>query len=143
MNESYTPAFVKETRDEFENFGGTLKVFCEHKNLNYTRTSRKIAELEKEESEGHIARAKKKIARLTPLAADKLSELLKSSDEEVQIRAAIEILKRAGIGERGALIEVTQNNTQNNLTVIPVNITLPDNGRMIQVAATGEPSEND
>lgn len=94
--------------------GLTLREWCEANSVSYTYASKQFSAIEREIEEEQIAQARRKLAKSAPIAAEAISELLYSEDDNVKLRASMANLDRVGLSPQG-ISQAAQVNVQVNL----------------------------
>lgn len=127
-----------------------LKDFCEVEDLNYQYTSKQFSKIEREIENHRLAKARRRLARLAPEAAEKLGELMGNEDAKIAQSSAISILDRAGVAPQVATTRITTINANNAQIVIPplfAEIYKGDAERMlggpVDIGADKEPGSGD
>lgn len=92
----------------------TLREWCEANSISYTYASKQFNAIEREIEEEQIRQARRKLAKSAPIAADAISDLLYSEDDNVKLRASMANLDRVGLSPQG-ISQQAQVNVQVNL----------------------------
>lgn len=107
-------------RREYEDSGEPhLLAWCTKKEISYSYASKKFSEIDRIEDMENLAVARRRLARMSPQAAQRLGELTDSEDEGTKLKASTAILDRVGLNPQAATINI-QNVNATQIQIPPM-----------------------